>query len=329
MPLLPEDRYQTIITNSVVEAAAFLRQGQPVIFPTETVYGLGANALDPQAAQRIYTAKNRPADNPLIVHIYKLDQITQLAKAVPAYAWELVARFFPGPLTILVYKQALIPDTTTAGSAKVCLRMPSSKLAQEFLQECDLPVAAPSANLSGKPSPTRWQDCLEDMQGRVAAILTGPAATFGLESTIVDCTGTFPVLMRPGSITFEMLRQIVPTVQLAEQLKESADTKTILPGSKYRHYSPRASVILLEPDSASFEPHAAFGYIGLRDPAEIFKVAPAYSLKVADLEEYGRELFAFFRESDRRNLPLIYAQTVAVSGVGRALMNRLLKASSS
>lgn len=317
---------ETVITASPREAAAFLRAGQTVIFPTETVYGLGANALDAQAARKIYQAKNRPADNPLIVHIYDLEQIKQLGRDLPPYAWQLVQSFFPGPLTILVYKQQLVPDTTTAGSDKVCLRMPSLPLAQEFLRECGLPVAAPSANLSGRPSPTRWQDCLEDMQGRVAAILTGPEASFGLESTIVDCTGEFPVLMRPGGVSLEALAQVVPDVQLAEQLKQA--TGQILPGSKYRHYSPQAQVVILHQSQMFLKSGEPYAYIGLTPPAAFFTAPPAYSLVASSVAEYGRELFAFFRESDRRHLPVIYAQPVDQHGLGRALMNRLAKAAS-
>ncbi len=172
------------MTDSVELAARLLRQGELVIFPTETVYGLGANALDPLAVAGIYTAKVRPADNPLIVHIHSLDQVKDLARDVPDYARELMRVFFPGPLTLLFYKTPVIPAATTAGSSKVCLRMPSLPLAHHLLEECGLPLAAPSANLSGRPSPTRWQDCLEDMGGRVAAILKGPDAIFGLNQQL-------------------------------------------------------------------------------------------------------------------------------------------------
>lgn len=313
---------ETVVTSSPQVAAQFLRAGQTVIFPTETVYGLGANALDAVAVLGIYTAKNRPADNPLIVHIYSHDQIIQLGQNVPDYAWTLVEKFWPGPLTLLVYKQPIVPDTTTAGSDKVCLRWPSLPIAQEFLRECGLPVAAPSANLSGRPSPTRWQDCLEDMQGRVAAILTGPDASFGLESTIVDCTGAFPVLIRPGSVTLEQLAQVVPTIQLPTQSSAS-----ILPGTKYRHYSPRAQVFILDKSRLISGVSEPFAYIGLTDPAGFLSQPPLFQLITADVAEYGRELFAFFRECDRRHLPAIYAEPVAPQGVGRALMNRLSKAS--
>lgn len=319
---------QTVITASSREAASFLRAGQTVIFPTETVYGLGANALDSDAVLKIYAAKNRPADNPLIVHVYNFWQIRQYARAVPAYAERLMERFMPGPFTVLLHKQPNVPDVTTAGSDKVCLRMPSLPITQEFLRECSLPVAAPSANLSGKPSPTRWQDCVEDMEGRVAAILTGPDAIVGLESTIVDCTGDFPVLMRPGSITFEDLRQVIPTTQLAEQLQNHQ--APVLPGSKYRHYSPQAKVEIINTTPTSrLEPEQPFAYIGLVASENFFATAPAHQLVAKSLNEYAHSLFAFFRECDRRELPLIYAQATGEQGLGRALMNRLHKAAGS
>lgn len=319
---------QTVITASTREAASYLRAGQTVIFPTETVYGLGANALDPEAVLKIYAAKNRPADNPLIVHVYNFWQVHQYAHNVPPYAERLMEKFMPGPFTILLPKKPIVPDATTAGSDKICLRMPSLAITQEFLRECSLPVAAPSANLSGKPSPTRWQDCLEDMDGRVAAILTGPDAMLGLESTIVDCTGSFPVLMRPGSVTFEDLRQVVPTAQLAEQLQNHQ--APVLPGSKYRHYSPQATVeIISVVQNKVLELNQPFAYIGLTAPEKFFATVPAYQLVAKSVNEYAHSLFAFFRECDRRELPLIYAEATSEQGLGRALMNRLRKAAGS
>ncbi len=311
--------FQTIVTGSVEIAARLLRQGELVIFPTETVYGLGANALDPVAVAKIYAAKQRPADNPLIVHIHSLDQVEQLARKVPEYAWNLMQAFFPGPLTLLFNKTPVIPDPTTAGSPKVCLRMPSLPLAQQLLRECALPIAAPSANLSGRPSPTRWQDCLEDMLGRVAAILQGPEAIFGLESTIVDCSGLSPVLMRPGSITFEELKRLAPKIALY-----SSNLPIALPGMKYRHYAPKAQVQLIGAGEKPAIPGESAGFIGLNTPA----FAAGYSLVAGSPQEYARQLFAFFRECDRLGLKVIYAEKVEETGLGRAIMNRLQKAAS-
>jgi len=311
------DCLETLVTDSLQEAARLLQQGELVIFPTETVYGLGANALDVQAVAGIYRAKQRPADNPLIVHIYDFAQLDQLAYAVPDYAWELAHTFFPGPITLLLPKRSIVPDATTAGSPKICLRMPSSPIALAFLKECEVPVAAPSANLSGRPSPTRWQDCLEDMAGRVAAILKGPEATFGLESTIVDCTGPSPVLMRPGAVSLEELALVRPDISLNQ-----THSSLTLPGMKYRHYAPNAQVHLLAPGEKPALHKQAVAYIGLNKPGFI----PAYTLQLTSLAEYAHQLFAFFRECDRQGISSIYAQRVSEEGLGRAIMNRLGKA---
>ena len=311
------DCLETLVTDSLQEAARLLRQGELVIFPTETVYGLGANALDVQAVAGIYRAKQRPADNPLIVHIYDFAQLDQLAYAVPDYAWELAHTFFPGPITLLLPKRSIVPDATTAGSPKICLRMPSSPIALAFLKECEVPVAAPSANLSGRPSPTRWQDCLEDMAGRVAAILKGPEATFGLESTIVDCTGPSPVLMRPGAVSLEELALVRPDISLNQ-----THSSLTLPGMKYRHYAPNAQVYLLAPGEKPALHEQAVAYIGLNKPGFI----AAYTLQLTSLAEYAHQLFAFFRECDRQGISSIYAERVSEEGLGRAIMNRLGKA---
>jgi L-threonylcarbamoyladenylate synthase len=307
----------TIVTADVTEAATLIKQGELVIFPTETVYGLGADALNPQAVRGIFEAKQRPADNPLIVHIHSLAQVEELAHSIPAYGWELMERFFPGGLTLLVPKRPIIPDITTAGSQKVCLRMPSMPLTQEFLRECGVPVAAPSANLSGKPSPTRWQDCLEDMNGRVAAILKGDEARHGLESTIVDCSGERAVLLRPGSVTLEQLQTVVPDI-----LTKPGENAPITPGMKYRHYAPKARVVIIPSDSQPPVGGDKIGYIGFNVP----KTSRGYVVKINSSEEYARRLFTFFRECDRRGVSVIYVEAVAEQGLGLALMNRLYKA---
>lgn len=308
---------KTLVTEDVEAAAALLRAGQVVIFPTETVYGLGADAFNPQAVKKVFEAKQRPADNPLIVHIWRLEQVDALAHDVPDYARTLMQAFMPGPFTILLPKQSHIPDVTTAGSDKVCLRMPSLLLAQQFLEACGRTVAAPSANLSGRPSPTRWQDCLEDMDGRVAAILAGPEAAFGLESTIVDATGPVPVLLRPGAVTLEQLAQVTPNIE-----PQPSRTDLVTPGMKYRHYAPRASVQLIEPGQRPPTLCSQAGFIGLHAPA--FPVL--YNYQATSPEDYAHALFAFFRECDRRRLECIYAERTSQQGVGRALMNRLAKA---
>lgn len=308
---------KTLLTDRPEEAAPLLRAGQTVVFPTETVYGLGGDATNPAAVAAIYAAKQRPADNPLIVHIWHTGQVDELAFNIPGYARDLMAQFFPGPFSMLLPKRPIIPDVTTAGSSKVCLRMPALELAREFLRLADRPVAAPSANLSGRPSPTRWEDCLEDMDGRVGAILKGPEAVFGLESTIVDASGPVPVLLRPGAITLEMLRRVVSEIATDPNLV--AETT---PGMKYRHYAPHAKVYLVEPGEIPPIFPGRAGYIGLTPPA----FAVEFEMALGSLEDYARQLFSFFRECDRRGLTAIFAERVEAEGLGRAIMNRLRKA---
>jgi L-threonylcarbamoyladenylate synthase len=308
---------ETLITDNIAQAAELLKAGQLVIFPTETVYGLGADATNPEAVAAVYRAKQRPADNPLIVHIWHDAQVDEYAQDIPDYARALIAAFCPGPFSILLPKRSIIPDITTAGSSKVCLRMPSLPVALQFLEATGLPVAAPSANLSGRPSPTRWQDCLEDMDGRVAAILTGPEATHGLESTIVDGSGPRPVLLRPGAISLEQLAQIVSNIQ-----SHPGEDAPITPGMKYRHYAPQARVQLVEPGQTPELSGPQVAYIGLTPPA----FENGYTYLATSPEDYARQLFAFFRECDRRHIVCIYAEKVVQKGIGRAIMNRLSKA---
>ncbi len=307
----------TLITSNYHQAAALLKAGQTVIFPTETVYGLGGDATNPAAVRAIYEAKRRPADNPLIVHIWQIEQVDQLAQSIPAYAYALIEAFFPGPFTILLLKRPFIPDITTAGSDKVCLRMPDLSLARQFLEACGLPVAAPSANLSGRPSPTRWQDCVDDMDGRVGAILQGPEAAFGLESTIVDGSGPLPVLLRPGAITLEQLRTVTPDI-----LPQAGEGGPVTPGSKYRHYAPQARVYLLPAGQAPAQQATRAAYIGLKAA----RFPTIYDYQATSLEEYARVLFSFFRECDRRGVEYIFVEEVEPVGLGLAIMNRLQKA---
>jgi L-threonylcarbamoyladenylate synthase len=310
---------KTEITDSADEAAEFIRAGGIVAFPTETVYGLGGDAFNEAAIARIFEAKRRPADNPLIVHIHDRGQIDDLASEVSPEAQKLIERFFPGPLTVVLKRSEGVPLIATAGLDSVGVRMPRYDLAQRFLKACDTPVAAPSANLSGRPSPTTWQAVREDLDGRVDCILKGDAAEIGLESTVVDCTGDIPVLLRPGSVSLDELRQVVPTIVAGS----STDTETARsPGMRHRHYSPAAVVKLLEPGQPIIDA-ASSAFIGLSSPPEPF----ALKKICQDADEYARELFEFFRECDRRAVKTIYCETVSPVGIGVALMDRLRRAS--
>jgi len=309
---------QTTITTSPTEAAAFLREGQLAAFPTETVYGLGADAFQPAAVEAIFEAKGRPSDNPLIVHVAERAQVRQVAARVPAVAETLLDRFTPGPLTLILPKHPDLPSVVTAGLDTVGVRLPGHSVAQAFLRACDTPVAAPSANRSGRPSPTTWEAVKEDLDGRIACILKGGATDAGVESTVLDCTRTPPVVLRPGAVSVEALEAVIGTVRV-----DKPDDAPRSPGTKHRHYAPAAQVRLVDDPSEAVRTSPA-GYIGLDAPdaPDAFRSVHV----AADMEAYAHRLFAFFRECDRAGCDTIYAQTVPNEGLGRALNDRLRRA---
>ena len=239
----------------LMEAARILRGGGLVAFPTETVYGLGANGLDDAAARKIYAAKGRPSDNPLILHISAAEELAPLVREVPEAARKLMEAFWPGPLTMIFEKSGIVPYGTTGGLDTVAVRMPSDPVAGRMIALAGVPVAAPSANLSGRPSPTTAQHVIEDMSGRIEMILDGGPVGIGVESTIVDVTGPVPMLLRPGAVTMEMLRDTVGGVAVDPAVAGpvAADVKPRAPGMKYRHYAPKAELVLVEAASPAGE----------------------------------------------------------------------------
>jgi L-threonylcarbamoyladenylate synthase len=310
---------QTVLTESPEIAAGFIRSGGIVAFPTETVYGLGANLFDPIAIKRIFEAKIRPADNPLIAHIGDVSQIDLVASEIPEAARRFMERYFPGPLTLVLPKTDKVPKVATAGLATIGVRMPSHELALRFLKACNTPVAAPSANLSGRPSPTTWQAVVEDLTGRIDCILQGDPTEIGIESTVVDCTSGIPMVLRSGGVTLEQLQSVVPETEL---YKRRGNEKPRSPGMKHRHYSPRADVILV--DDLSFVTTDRSAFIGREKPAAEFE-----DVKVCTSDdEYAQSVFGFFRDCDRRGIKTIYCQKVEERGIGLALMDRLRRAAS-
>jgi L-threonylcarbamoyladenylate synthase len=313
---------QTTLTDSAEVAADLLNSGGVVAFPTETVYGLGASICHPEAIRKVFQAKGRPGDNPLIVHIYSLEQLADVADEINKDAWLLIERFFPGPLTLVLRKNPRIPYSVTAGLETVGVRCPANPVAREFLSLCSCPVAAPSANLSGLPSATSWEAVYEDLNGKIDALLRGKPSTIGLESTIVDCSASVPVLLRAGAITLEELHSVLPEITMNSASDEQETPKS--PGLKYPHYAPKASIIPCRTDeSIPIGPSSAF--IGLSGPPEgvsLFKIC-------RNPEEYGRELFSFFRECDAQGINRIYCELPANSGIGRAIRDRVLRASGS
>ncbi len=307
---------ETKLTTSPKLAAQFLLKGGVVAFPTETVYGLGANLFDETHVQKIFLAKGRPSDNPLIAHVANFHEIELLVKHIPQAAERFLEAFFPGALTIILPRSKYVPDVVSAGLSTIGIRMPSLKLAQAFLKECGTPVAAPSANLSGKPSSTSWKAVREDFDGKIECILKGDESEFGLESTVVDCSVSTPVVLRAGAISLEELQRIVPETQLG-----TSDSHGIpkSPGMKYRHYAPNAMVKLITDFS---EVDFSQAFIGISQPPQPF----VHQKICKGISDYARALYAFFRDCDTHGLKTIYCQSVPEHGIGLALMDRIRKA---
>ncbi|NTV07505.1 MAG: threonylcarbamoyl-AMP synthase [Chlorobium limicola] len=314
---------QTVVTDSPEEAARCLNEGGVVAFPTETVYGLGAAICHTEAIERIFAAKGRPGDNPLIVHIADPGDLMKVASHVSDDAKKLVLHFFPGPLTLVLKKNSSVPDSVTAGLDTVGVRCPSNSDATAFLKRCRCPVAAPSANVSGRPSSTSWDAVLHDLDGKIDCILKGAPSDIGLESTIVDCSGETPLLLRTGAVTIENLREVVPSIRTADSLRQHEVPKS--PGLKYPHYAPEARIVLLgagERIDADSEQRTS-AYIGLSLP-----VAEQFALvkHCCNIEEYARVLFDFFRLCDSRKISFIYCELPPAEGLGRAVGDRLSRA---
>ena len=285
-------------------------------FPTETVYGLGANAFDAKAVARIFRAKGRPQDNPLIVHVADAGQVHSVAHRVTPAAARLLKALAPGPLTVVLPAHPLLPSCVTAGLGTVGVRIPAHPAAQALLRACGFPLAAPSANRSGRPSPTTWQAVRTDLDGRIAGILRGAPSDFGLESTVVDCTGPVPVLLRAGAVSLEKLRSIDPTIRTTS---EHSSRRVRSPGQKYRHYAPAAQVKVVAPGAT---PPPCDAFIGLHAAPGL----PRRRRICADADAYARELFHFFRTCDAAGVRRIACEAVPETGIGLALMDRLRRA---
>ncbi len=322
-------------------AGEIIRQGGLVAFPTETVYGLGGDALNPESARRIYAAKGRPSDNPLIVHICRREDLDLIVREVPEAAGRLAEAFWPGPLTMILRKSSLVPKETTGGLETVAVRLPSDQIARRLIDYGGGYVAAPSANVSGRPSPTEARFVLEDMMGRIDMIIDGGEGSIGLESTIVDMTVTPPQILRPGYITGEMLEKVLGERVDADAALTGGDSGQVprAPGMKYRHYAPRGILTIVEG-----EPHAVAAYInertgedrqagekvGVMVSAEQLMRYRADVVKCVgsrgDEEDIARHLYTVLREFDDEAVTKIYSESFDGGGLGQAIMNRLLKA---
>lgn len=324
----------------ILEAGEVLKNGGLVAFPTETVYGLGANALDEEAAKKTYAAKGRPSDNPLIVHIADLQALDEITENVPPETEELAFHFWPGPLTMIFEKSDIVPLGTTGGLGTVAVRMPSDLIARDLILAAGGYVSAPSANTSGRPSPTTAQHVAEDLDGKIEMILDGGSVDIGLESTILDMTVTPPMILRPGAITADMLEEVIGTVSVDETILGSESTQAPkAPGMKYRHYAPKARLMIVEGTlreevfairQLAYEAHRQgrkAGIIATNETMPFYTYGLIKNIGSRDNEKtIARNLYAVLREFDEEDVAEIFSESFAAQGIGKAIMNRLEKA---
>lgn len=318
---------------------AALRDGELVAFPTETVYGLGANGLDEKAVKEIFKVKGRPQDNPLILHISSRKELEPLVENISEEAEKIMDIFWPGPLTILFKKSKLVPDLITAGLDTVAIRMPENLIARNLIRYAEVPIAAPSANKSGRPSPTMALHVYDDLNGQVEYIIDGGKTGIGLESTVLDLTTSRPTILRPGGITFEQLQAHLKNLTIDKGiLSTDANIVPKSPGQKYKHYAPKGEMFLFVGDrdkvnetiKEEIEKYQKLGKrIGLmvkEEDVPLFKSAIVKSMGSSD-EEVGQNLFGILREFDNMGVDVILSQVVDNSGIGFAVINRMMKAS--
>lgn len=331
---------ENIDMQAVSEAGEIIRAGGLVAFPTETVYGLGGDALNGASSGKIYAAKGRPGDNPLIVHIADMDFLPAIVKKVPDAAYRLAERYWPGPLTMIFEKTEKVPLETTGGLESVAVRMPSNRIARALIKASGGYVAAPSANLSGRPSPTVARYVIEDLAGKVDMIIDGGEADIGLESTIIDLTGEKPVILRPGYITEEMLQEAVGQVEVDRTILDGSSRQAPkAPGMKYRHYAPKGSLIIVEGKEEQVISYinrlliqwrakgSKTGVIAADETAARYQADSVKNVgKRRDEEQIAKRLFRILREFDEEDVQMIYAESFESHGIGQAVMNRLLKA---
>lgn len=322
------------------EAGMIIKEGGLVAFPTETVYGLGGDGLNPQSSRKIYEAKGRPSDNPLIIHIGEWDALEKIVSYIPDSAQILADRFWPGPLTMIFKKADIVPKETTGGLDTVAVRFPSDPVAIAFIKEAGGYVAAPSANTSGRPSPTSGRYVYEDMQGKIEMILDGGSCEIGLESTIVDLTEEIPVILRPGYITEEMLEEVLAEVDVDRTiLSVASGIAPKAPGMKYRHYAPKGDLVIVKGEEQQVldfvnaqikEGQASSKKIGVIATDETKGRYESCIIKSVgkrnDEVSIARSLYEVLREFDHEDAEYIYAESFASDGMGQAIMNRLLKA---
>ena len=331
---------QAIDMEAIARAGKILKKGGLVAFPTETVYGLGGDATNPDASHKIYSAKGRPSDNPLIVHITNMKALEEMVAEVPQAAYVLAERFWPGPLTMIFQKNDRIPYETTGGMDTVAVRMPSDPIARALIDASTGYIAAPSANTSGRPSPTQAAHVVQDLSGKIDMIIDGGAVNIGLASPIVDLTEKVPMILRPGYITLEMLACVLGDVQVDPGLiAADSDRKPKAPGMKYRHYAPKADLKVVEGASdavvetincltaALMAQNKRVGIIATEETKDRYEQGTVISIGAREDEEaIARHLYGSLREFDELGVDAIFSESFATAKMGQAIMNRLLKA---
>lgn len=330
-----------IENSDMEEAADLIKSGEVVAFPTETVYGLGADGLNEEAVKKIFQAKGRPQDNPLILHVDSLEMLKRLVVEIPKDAYLCMDKFWPGPLTMLFKRTDIVPDIITAGLDTVAIRMPSHPIALELIERSGTPIAAPSANTSGRPSPTRASHVIQDMDGKIAMIIDGGETGVGLESTVLDLTDDIPMILRPGGVTLEDLKEFLPQVTIDPGLLEGTMDHIIprSPGQKYRHYAPKALMILFsghedkvieEIIERAKREESGGKRVGLLVTEENRHKYPLENIVVMgssmDKNTIAHDLFDAIRKLDEMDVDIILCESVEEDQIGMAIMNRLLKA---
>ena len=323
------------------EAGDLIAAGELVAFPTETVYGLGGDALHPEAAEKIYAAKGRPSDNPLIIHIAEVSDLERVAKVVPEQAKKLAKAFWPGPLTMVVWKKESVPYATTGGLDTVAVRMPNHPVALELIRKSGKLIAAPGANTSGRPSPTEGSHVMEDLEGRIAMVLDSGPVGIGIESTIIDLTETVPMVLRPGYITPEMLSEVLGEEVIIDPGILAADdtTKPKAPGMKYKHYAPKADMVIVDGKKENVVEKITelikdakwkelkVAVIATEETKSLYETDVVLSIGTREEEDsIAKHMYKILRDCDKLDVDVIYSESFKTPRIGQAIMNRLLKA---
>jgi len=318
----------------IEKAASLLRNQEVVAFPTETVYGLGADATSEEAVDKIFKAKGRPSDNPLIVHIGDMKQLDRIVTKVSETARKIMNAFWPGPITLIFPKKGFVAENVTAGLDSVAVRMPSHPVALALLKKANVPVAAPSANLSGKPSPTSAQHVVSDLEGRISGIVDGGVTGVGLESTVLDCTEDIPVILRPGGVTKEQLEALIGEVRVDQALKDEKEAPKS-PGMKYTHYAPNAPLIIVKGSKEFLQKQVEYfqkqgkkvGVLTTHEHQDFYHANQILTCGYrSKLETVASELYHVLRSFNDYDVDIILSESFPEHGVGQALMNRLVKA---